>query len=60
MGLDLTGSNRRLSRPLHISSGFWCAGSGETVDLTWPSCTEASDVHNRDPASRSVYRHRYM
>ncbi len=56
----LTGSNLRLSRPPHISSGFWCAGSGETAGLTWPSCTAASDARNRDPASHSAYTHRYM
>ena len=44
----LTDRSQPLLQPLRTSLVFWCAGSGETADLPWPSCTDFSDVHSHD------------
>lgn len=46
--IKLTGRSQPLLQPPHTSWVFWCAGSGETADLPWPSCTDFSDVHSHD------------
>lgn len=42
----LTGRSLLLLQLLHTFLVFWYAGSGETVDLPWLSCTDFLDAHS--------------